>query len=290
MTWAEKDQGENSKPQNLTLTTLDKEVDAKAPLSPKQSPALLDSSNHFPFLDGDLTPTAEDPKETLTTANLSKTDVTHSNVILDIDTTVTAHSVDTNDSVSKKNTNTDVANVDDLEKGKITDKSSAPQTIVSTQKAPPSSVKTAEPVKPATDLDAKVSNGVNPSTVQYTDPDLLPTSERGQVSRNEGDYTDDDDSYVNEADAGYELSDLGKYQNVGQLLPQDGLELTRYKGDDGYNTEDEDSHFFFHLVILAFLVAIAYITYHNKRKVSGAHNVMMMIFFPQSLYYLSRNL
>uniref|UniRef100_A0A3Q3WJR1 Uncharacterized protein n=1 Tax=Mola mola TaxID=94237 RepID=A0A3Q3WJR1_MOLML len=246
-----------SKPQNLTLTTLDKEADAKAPLSPKQSPATLDSSNHLPSLVRNFTPTAEDPKETLTTGNLSKTDVTHSNVILDIDTTVTAHSVDTNDSVSKKNTNTDVAIVDDLEKGKITDKSSAPQTIVSTQKAPPSSVKTAEPVKPATeepetlDLDAKVSNGVNPSTVQYTDPDLLPTSERGQVSRNEGDYTDDDDSYVNEAD----------------LLPQDGLELTRYKGDDGYNTEDEDSHFFFHLVILAFLVAIAYITYHNKRKI-----------------------
>ncbi|CAG08795.1 unnamed protein product, partial [Tetraodon nigroviridis] len=37
-----------------------------------------------------------------------------------------------------------------------------------------------------------------------------------------------------------------------------------------YNSEDEDSHFFFHLVILAFLVAIIYITYHNKRKVRSA--------------------
>ncbi|XP_056450325.1 keratinocyte-associated transmembrane protein 2 [Gadus chalcogrammus] len=36
----------------------------------------------------------------------------------------------------------------------------------------------------------------------------------------------------------------------------------------GYTaTEDQDSHFFFHLVILAFLVAIVYITYHNKRKI-----------------------
>ncbi|CDR18845.1 unnamed protein product, partial [Oncorhynchus mykiss] len=42
----------------------------------------------------------------------------------------------------------------------------------------------------------------------------------------------------------------------------------RMKDTNIYTTQDEDSHFFFHLVILAFLVAIVYITYHNKRKVS----------------------
>uniref|UniRef100_A0AAY4EFR6 Keratinocyte-associated transmembrane protein 2 n=2 Tax=Denticeps clupeoides TaxID=299321 RepID=A0AAY4EFR6_9TELE len=31
--------------------------------------------------------------------------------------------------------------------------------------------------------------------------------------------------------------------------------------------DEEDTHFFFHLVIIAFLVAIVYITYHNKRKI-----------------------
>uniref|UniRef100_A0AAQ4QRB8 Keratinocyte associated transmembrane protein 2 n=1 Tax=Gasterosteus aculeatus aculeatus TaxID=481459 RepID=A0AAQ4QRB8_GASAC len=31
--------------------------------------------------------------------------------------------------------------------------------------------------------------------------------------------------------------------------------------------EDEDSHFFFHLVILAFLVGIVYISYHNKNNI-----------------------
>lgn len=34
------------------------------------------------------------------------------------------------------------------------------------------------------------------------------------------------------------------------------------------NIEEEDSHFFFHLIIFAFCIAVVYITYHNKRKVS----------------------
>ncbi|XP_064205625.1 keratinocyte-associated transmembrane protein 2, partial [Anguilla rostrata] len=41
----------------------------------------------------------------------------------------------------------------------------------------------------------------------------------------------------------------------------------RMKVDTLYTVQDEDSHFFFHLVIIAFLVAIVYITYHNKRKI-----------------------
>ncbi|XP_003404827.2 keratinocyte-associated transmembrane protein 2 [Loxodonta africana] len=31
--------------------------------------------------------------------------------------------------------------------------------------------------------------------------------------------------------------------------------------------EEEDSHFFFHLIIFAFCIAVVYITYHNKRKI-----------------------
>lgn len=33
------------------------------------------------------------------------------------------------------------------------------------------------------------------------------------------------------------------------------------------HVEEEDSHFFFHLIIFAFCIAIVYITYHNKRKI-----------------------
>lgn len=37
--------------------------------------------------------------------------------------------------------------------------------------------------------------------------------------------------------------------------------------DSSVSSLEDDSHFFFHLVIITFLVAVVYITYHNKRKV-----------------------
>ncbi|KAL2778822.1 keratinocyte-associated transmembrane protein 2 precursor [Daubentonia madagascariensis] len=33
------------------------------------------------------------------------------------------------------------------------------------------------------------------------------------------------------------------------------------------NIEEEDGHFFFHLIIFAFCIAVVYVTYHNKRKI-----------------------
>ncbi|KAK6317425.1 hypothetical protein J4Q44_G00128250 [Coregonus suidteri] len=53
---------------------------------------------------------------------------------------------------------------------------------------------------------------------------------------------------------------FGPAENAGKID-------VRMKDTNIYTIQDEDSHFFFHLVILAFLVAIVYITYHNKRKI-----------------------
>nr|XP_046184145.1 trans-Golgi network integral membrane protein 1-like [Oncorhynchus gorbuscha]XP_046184155.1 trans-Golgi network integral membrane protein 1-like [Oncorhynchus gorbuscha] len=70
-------------------------------------------------------------------------------------------------------------------------------------------------------------------------------------------FDEEDDIMV---DADNEPVVLRPAENAGKID-------VRMKDTNIYTIQDEDSHFFFHLVILAFLVAIVYITYHNKRKI-----------------------
>lgn len=158
----------------------------------------------------------------------------------------------------------------------------------STPEAPTTLFKTPEPTKLVTeepetlDTDSKLSDAQNTPAVQDTDPDLLQTSDKGPAPHIEPNYPveeddDDDDTYGDDDDE-YELvrNNDNKDRNEIRQPPQQpsGMDVTHNKGPDSYTTEDEDSHFFFHLVILAFLVAIVYITYHNKRKVSVVVTVM----------------
>lgn len=177
---------------------------------------------------------------------------------------------------------------------KVTEKP-APSEVVPTSnpKGSPTSVKTSEKSKTVTEApdapgsDSKLAeqnllpaHNANPE-LPATDARTRPVSEfePDNEYRDEVEEDDSEDAYVDgETET---ISDL--YERRGNtkddtfnsqsdrqddLEPLDRMEVTHYKATDTYNTEDEDSHFFFHLVILAFLVAVVYITYHNKRKVS----------------------
>ncbi|KAI4904714.1 hypothetical protein NFI96_023991, partial [Prochilodus magdalenae] len=91
-----------------------------------------------------------------------------------------------------------------------------------------------------------------------------------------GNYDDEDDNseYYKPADDTQHKTPLTTNQDEDEDEGEDmnmhekpGMIDVHMKDTTIYNTQDEDSHFFFHLVIIAFLVAIVYITYHNKRKI-----------------------
>ncbi|XP_047236056.1 keratinocyte-associated transmembrane protein 2 [Girardinichthys multiradiatus] len=129
----------------------------------------------------------------------------------------------------------------------------------STPEAPASNV--SQTTKPVTEerADFKHTTTTNPSTVESTDPLLLSTDKQPVIS--------DDPSDKYEEDYGDVLGN--NYEGKEDKKDQSNIK-DQVKGADefdSYNSEEHDSHFFFHLVILAFLVAIVYITYHNKRKI-----------------------
>ncbi|KAM8835192.1 keratinocyte-associated transmembrane protein 2 [Synchiropus picturatus] len=115
----------------------------------------------------------------------------------------------------------------------------------------------------------------NPSLLEK-EPILLTATERGpklpidlDSYPDDGDDGDDDYTYDGAANLGndyqQEAINENKDQSVAHPTPSDEMEDSRVS--NVYNSDDQDSHFFFHLVILAFLVAIVYIAYHNKRKI-----------------------
>ncbi|KAM8899577.1 keratinocyte-associated transmembrane protein 2 [Spinachia spinachia] len=106
---------------------------------------------------------------------------------------------------------------------------------------------------------------VNLSTVLGTsDGTAPPRSDLDDYADGEDEDGGDDDGHYQDDNVygGTSLDETAKEQDAGRPKPD-----TRSQEVDSYKTEDEDSHFFFHLVILAFLVAIVYITYHNKKKI-----------------------
>lgn len=241
---------------------------------PENIPPVVKETSPAPTTDPTVTTTMEasekGAKTSLAQTKMEANEDMHPQEIINADVNDSANTVDTQ---ASQDGNSNGQQVEQTGKPDVSESSIAPSTVT-----PSESPTDQEPANPqiheskTSDLTSKPSNALSPSTVLYTDPDLLPTSENGQVSPIDLDYgdDDDDDDYVHgfDADATYPSIPDNKDQIKDRLPEPDGLDFTHFK--ESYNSEDEDSHFFFHLVILAFLVAIIYITYHNKRKVGPA--------------------
>lgn len=267
MTFSDKEEPANTS-QNLTSVTVNVGVDETKNSSPVEnmtSPGSINSA--IPADNNITTPKADGPTETPATTVKPNKETTPSVTVV----AGTGLQNPASDGVSNP-----PADESKPDKAETMENPAAPETILDqTPKAPPTP-KAPETDKSLTeeldeDFDLKPSIELSPTTELYAEPDLLPTSDKGPGLQGdldaftEGDEDDDDDDDDNYA---YDANDFGKIPTDNKVPPPVGIEVNRFKGADVYNTEDEDSHFFFHLVILAFLVAIVYITYHNKRKVS----------------------
>uniref|UniRef100_A0AAR2KWR8 Keratinocyte-associated transmembrane protein 2 n=1 Tax=Pygocentrus nattereri TaxID=42514 RepID=A0AAR2KWR8_PYGNA len=142
-------------------------------------------------------------------------------------------------SVSNKNMSSDQKSKEEVKPTVVSTPGSASTTAETMPNAPPTtpapSKPTSVPVIGSEDTELKPSNPEHDETQS--------------TNQNQEDNDDDDD--------GEEEDDQGLQSKIDVHMKDTTI----------YNTQDEDSHFFFHLVIIAFLVAIVYITYHNKRKI-----------------------
>lgn len=257
-------------PPNVTQETAGEEAGHPADPTSKQV-TVLENKDSIPSADDVAATTAEAPKEDATAATPTKPEDSKETAGGSTTNADLKQPVTVDEQVTDERGKPDDHEVETAGKSAASDASVAPSPKTPSESPPDQQPDDHTDEAKTSDLDSKHTNALNPSMVQYTDPELLPPSDNGQVSRINLDYGDDgddsdyDDSFDTDATYVTTSNSDNKDQIKNRLLEPDGQDFTRFK--DSYNSEDEDSHFFFHLVILAFLVAIIYITYHNKRKV-----------------------
>lgn len=109
-----------------------------------------------------------------------------------------------------------------------------------------------------TDVDVSEDTRVNDEVI---DRDVL-TNFQPSVKETKGPVEDYDQYESQDDQEGPDTSeDWASEQTYGNKKSSDNIKESSVSG------LEDDSHFFFHLVVITFLVAVVYITYHNKRKV-----------------------
>ncbi|XP_029439555.1 keratinocyte-associated transmembrane protein 2 isoform X2 [Rhinatrema bivittatum] len=158
----------------------------------------------------------------------------------------------------------------------------APSSLVNTA----SSAVTSPPSKGADSVTSPVARtmtlGANSEATADNSEDLtieeglLPDQLNGSVATSK--ETTEPEEY---SDMNYEFISNNQHRSDAddEALPADDEEsddMNSYDDDKDFDAKikeqlspspEEDGHFFFHLLALAFLVAVIYITYHNKKKI-----------------------
>ncbi|XP_051959689.1 keratinocyte-associated transmembrane protein 2-like [Xyrauchen texanus] len=141
-----------------------------------------------------------------------------------------------------------------------------PEHATSTKSSSEESTSTPANKQPTTSTPAGETTEIRFNNRDGPDVELtVYTNGKDEDEDNDDDYDGMNDSQVNEENQGIGKDLFPEVYNS----PFESSETiaVNIKDTTIYTTQDEDSHFFFHLVVIAFLVAIVYITYHNKRKI-----------------------
>ncbi|XP_014833666.1 PREDICTED: keratinocyte-associated transmembrane protein 2-like [Poecilia mexicana] len=125
-------------------------------------------------------------------------------------------------------------------------RTTTPAPTANTKVTQPTGEPDVQPTSTAESVDTQLGTEKQPEIVPETSP-----------SKPDEEYEDYEDIILS--------SDEGRKENKGRIDTKQPVHLVEEV--DSFSSEEQDSHFFFHLVILAFLVAVVYITYHNKRKI-----------------------
>uniref|UniRef100_A0A6J0TSZ1 Keratinocyte-associated transmembrane protein 2 n=1 Tax=Pogona vitticeps TaxID=103695 RepID=A0A6J0TSZ1_9SAUR len=144
----------------------------------------------------------------------------------------------------------------------------APGPTIAKEKPSTSPVPLSVTPSPNTEMIVDISEDTNINRDDITDKYEFASSLPTPDEPIDTSFPEDDDQFDSQGD---DQDDQSIPEFAEDLTSMHSYENRKSFADEMKDSQvselEEDSHFFFHLVIVAFLVAVVYITYHNKRKI-----------------------